>query len=150
MDTNTKKRRFGPPPLGRTRRRGPYRRRHNRPGTANARWVVERAVTPLDQLRVNTARLIEAGFNAGVTGRDALHAMAAAAMAAAADEEEAMATAAVMEEDLGLLKAPAIARLYRRVGREAWRVYNRRRDEKAAATAAMIARMSGQDPRTVH
>ena len=98
---------------------------------------------PLDQLRSQTARMLEAGFNAGGTGRDALHAMAAG-------DEEAMATAAVMQEDLGLLKAPTVARLYRRVGREAWRLYNRRRETQKAATAAMIARMSGQGSGMVH
>lgn len=145
-----RKRRGGPPPPRKTRRPGPYRRRIRRPVTANARWALGRHIGPLDRLAAQTAAMIGAGITAGVTGRDALHAVIAAAIASAEDDTAAALTVAVIRKDLELLAAPTIARLYRQAGRDAWRRHRRKQDVQAAATRMLIESMHGRAPGTLH
>ena len=145
-----KKRRSAPPPPRRTRRPGPYRRRIRRPVTANARWALGRHIGPLDRLARQTAAMIGAGHTAGVTGRDALHAVIAASVASTEDDAEAALAVRMIQDDLALLAAPSITRLYRRAGREGWRQHRDRKTAQAAATKMLIDSLYGRQPGTLH
>ena len=146
-----KKRRSAMPhPPKKTRRPGPYRRRIRRPVTANARWALGRHIGPLERLAGQTAAMIGAGISAGVTGRDALHAVIAAGVASTEDDAEAALAVRVIQDDLALLSAPTITRLYRQAGREGWRQHRERKTAQAAATQMLIDSLYGRQPGTLH
>ena len=80
----------------------------------------------------HTALLILAGGTVGVTGLDAFHAAVAASMASARNDRETALTARMIREDFDLLALPGVAAVYRRVGRDAWRQYNKMREDAEA------------------
>lgn len=97
-----------------------------------------------------TAAMIGAGRTAGVTGRDALHAVIAAAVVSTEDDAEAALAVLVIQDDLALLAAPTITRLYRQAGREGWRRHRGRKAAQAAATRMLIDSLYGCQPGTLH
>ncbi len=79
--------------------------------------------------------MILAGGTVGVTGRDAFHAAVAASLASTRSSHETALAARMIRADFDLLALPGVAAIYRRVGRDAWRQYNKMGE---AAEARML------------
>ena len=113
-------------------RRGTYRRRTSRLAAVRARREAIAEIGPLDRLATQTALMILAGGTVGVTGRDAFHAATAASLASTRSSREAALAARMIREDFDLLALPGVAVIYRRVGRDAWRQYDKMGEEVEA------------------
>ena len=113
-------------------RRGTYRRRTSRLAAVRARREAIAEIGPLDRLATQTALMILAGGTVGVTGRDAFHAATAASLASTRSSREAALAARMIRADFDLLTLPGVAAVYRRVGRDAWRQYDKMGEEVEA------------------
>lgn len=67
-----------------------------------------------------------------ITGRDILHAAAAASLTSTRSARETVMAAQLIRAEFDLLRLPTVAAAYRRVGRDAWRQY-REMGEQAKA-----------------
>ena len=136
-------------PASRRGRRGAYRRRTSRPAAVRARREALVELGPLDRLVEHTALMILAGGTVGVTGRDAFHAATAASLASTRSSREAALAARMIRADFDLLTLPGVAAVYRRIGRDAWRQYDKMRED---AEARMLrATLEGlAPPATLH
>ncbi len=133
----------------RRRRRGAYRRRASRPLSVRARRAATVTIGPLDRLTRQTAYLILAGTSVGVMGREVFHAAAAASLASARSGRETALGGRMVREEFDLLGMPAVAEVYRGVGRDAWRLYQKLREQEVARQVQAELKAS-DSPATMH